>query len=133
MRANMPYVLGKLVIAAIVLSLIFAACGGSRDEMIGGVTIPVPKALSKGSENPVEISFLGFGAGQATFHGSMESEKIIEFYQRELPARGWQQSMNLQSGGTMLAYIKEGKSVLIGIGKENNETVLSLTVGGVGK
>ena len=132
MRSYRPYPLVKLVIAAIA-SLIFAACGGARDEMIGGVAIPVPKALRKVSENPVEISFLGFGAGQAMFHGSMETEKVIEFYKRELPARGWQQSMNLQSGGTMLAYIKEGKSVLIGIGKQNNETVLSLTVGGIVK
>jgi hypothetical protein len=41
--------------------------------------------------------------------------------------------MNLTSGGAMLAYSKAGKSVMIGIGKQNDETVLSLTVGGVGK
>ena len=115
------------------LAVILTACAGSRDETISGVTVPVPSAMKKGSEKPVEISFLGFGAGQATFHGDMESNKLVEFYQKEMPARGWQPSMNLLSGGAMLAYSKDGKSVMIGIGKQNGETVLSLTVGGVGK
>jgi hypothetical protein len=110
-----------------------AACAGSRDETISGATIPVPSAMKKGSEKPAEISFLGFGAGQATFHGNMETNKLVEFFQKEMPVRGWQPSMNLVSGGAMLAYSKDGKSVLIGISKQNGETVLSLTVGGVGK
>jgi hypothetical protein len=41
--------------------------------------------------------------------------------------------MNLISGGAMLAYAKEGKTVLIGISKEGDESILTLTVGGVGK
>jgi hypothetical protein len=115
------------------IAVMLTACGGSRDETISGATIPVPSAMKKGSEKPAEISFLGFGAGQATFHGNMETNKLIEFYQKEMPSRGWQPSMNLSSGGAMLAYSKDGKSVMIGIGKRNNETVLSLTVSGVGK
>ena len=115
------------------IAIMLAACGGARDETISGVTVPVPSAMKKGSEKPAEISFLGFGAGQATFHGNMETNKLVEFYQKEMPARGWQPSMNLLSGGAMLAYSKDGKSVLIGIGKQNAGTVLSLTVSGVGK
>jgi len=115
------------------IAVMLTACGGSRDETISGVTVPVPSAMKKGSEKPAEIFFLGFGAGQATFHGNMETNKLIEFYQKEMPARGWQPSMNISSGGAMLAYSKDGKSVMIGIGKRNNETVLSLTVSGVGK
>lgn len=115
------------------IAIMLASCGGSRDETISGVTVPVPSAMKKGSEKPVEISFLGFGAGQATFHGDIETNKLVEFYQKEMPARGWQPSMNLSSGGAMLAYSKDSKSLLIGISKQNSETVLSLTVGGVGK
>ena len=115
------------------IAVMLTACGGSRDETISGVTVPVPSAMKKGSEKPAEIFFLGFGAGQATFRGNMETNKLIEFYQKEMPARGWQPSMNISSGGAMLAYSKDGKSVMIGIGKRNNETVLSLTVSGVGK
>lgn len=115
------------------IAVLLAACGGSRDETISDVTIPVPSAMKKGTEKPVEISILGFGAGQATFHGNMETDKLVEFYKKEMLERNWQPSMNLLSGGAMLAYSKEGKSVLIGISKQSNETVLSLTVSGVGK
>ena len=123
----------KISLSLVFILALLAACGGARDETISGVTIPVPSAMKKGSEKPVEISFLGFGAGQATFHGDMETDKLVEFYKKEMPARGWQPSMNLLSGGAMLAYGKDGKSVMIGISKQNSETVLSLTVGGVGK
>ena len=123
----------RLICLSLFIAAMLSGCGGSRDETVSGVTIPVPNAMKKGAEKPVELSFLGFGAGQATFHGDMTTEKIVEFYKKELLARGWQPSMNLQSGGAMLAYSKEGKSVLIGISKQNDETVLSLTVGGVGK
>ena len=123
----------RSIFAVMVFSLLLSACGGSSDETISGVTIPVPSAMKKGSEKPVEFSFLGFGAGQVTFHGNMETDKLIEFYKKEMVSRGWQPSMNLRSGGAMLAYSKDGKSVMIGIGKQNDETVLSLTVGGVGK
>ncbi len=126
-----PFNVARVIYLLIVIML--AACGGSRDETISGVAIPVPHAMKTGTEKPAEISFLGFGAGQATFHGNMEREKLVEFYQKEMPARGWQPSMNLLSGGAMLAYSKGGKSVLIGIGKQNGETVLSLTVGGTGQ
>ena len=33
----------------------------------------------------------------------------------------------------MLAYTKEGKTLLIGVGKANDDTILSLTLGGMGK
>ena len=129
----MRYRINQFSLATIILPLLLIACGGSRDETISGVTIPVPNAMKKGSEKPVEISILGFGAGRATFHGNLETDKLVEFYKKEMAARGWQPSMNLLSGGAMLAYSKDGKSVLIGISKQNSETVLSLTVGGVGK
>ena len=118
---------------ALLLLLLASTCAGSREEIVGGATLPVPSAMKKAAEKPVEVSIFGFGAGQASFHGSMDSAKLIEFYKKELPARGWQESMNLRSGGAMLAYSKEGKTLLIGISKQNEETVLSLTVGGVGK
>ena len=123
----------RFLLLTVVLFLLAGACAGSRDETVAGITLPVPSAMKKGVEKPVEISFFGFGAGQASFHGNMESAKLIDFYKKELPARGWQESMNLISGGAMLAYSKDGKTVLIGISKDDKGSVLSLTVGGVGK
>lgn len=133
MRRVLHSVHSGFSLLVLLLIILASACGGSRDETVGNVTLPVPSAMKKGTEKPVEISFFGFGAGQASFHGAMESAKLVEFYKKELPARGWQESMNLLSGGAILAYSKDGKTVLIGISKQDKETVLSLTVGGVGK
>jgi hypothetical protein len=119
---------------AVLLLILFtlgSGCGGSQDESIAGVTIPVPKAMTRSAEKPVEMSLLGFGAGQATFSGNMDAEKIIEFYKKEMPARGWQPNMNLRSGGAMLGYSKEGKTLLVAIGKQEGNTNLTLTVGGM--
>jgi 7-cyano-7-deazaguanine synthase in queuosine biosynthesis len=129
----MRYHIRRFLLATIILPLLLIACGGSRDETISGVAIPVPNAMKKSAEKPVEISFFGVGAGQASFRGDMESEKLVEFYKKEMPARGWQSNMSLLSGGAMLAYSKDAKTVMIGIGKQDNQSVLSLTVGTVGK
>lgn len=118
------------LVLAIMLNV---SCGGSYDETIGGVAVPVPKAMIRKTEKPVEISLLGFGAGQATFQGALNTEQIVDFYKNQLRARGWQENMNLRSGGAMLAYSKDGKTLLIGIAKENGKTSLSLTVGGAAR
>ena len=133
MRRSYNALHSRSSLLALLLFMLASACAGSRDETVGGVTVPVPSAMKKGTEKPMEVSIFGFGAGQASFHGSMKSADVVEFYKKELPARGWQESMNLRSGGAVLAYSKDGKSVLIGISKQNEETVLSLTVGSVGK
>ena len=118
------------LLAALALA---GGCTRSYDETIAGVSIPVPKAMERSGEKPAEISLLGFGAGQATFHGNMDTDAIVEFYKKELPARGWQADMNLRSGGAMLAYSKEGKTLLIGAGKQGDESNLTLTVGGAAR
>ena len=133
MRRSYNALHSRSSLLALLLFMLASACAGSRDETVGGVTVPVPSAMKRGAEKPVEVSIFGFGAGQASFHGSMKSADVVEFYKKELPARGWQESMNLRSGGAVLAYSKEGKTLLIGISNQNDETVLSLTVGGVGK
>ncbi|MGZ8465181.1 MAG: hypothetical protein ACXWXT_06535 [Candidatus Binatia bacterium] len=133
MRWRLNPVNCRFSLPVLLLFILANSCAGSRDETVGGVTVPVPGAMKKGAEKPVEVSFLGVGAGQASFHGNMESAQLVEFYKKELPARGWQENMKLLSGGAMLAYSKDGKTLLIGISKEEKDTVLSLTVGGVGK
>lgn len=114
-----------------ILLVLSSACARSYEETIAGVTVPVPKAMKRGNEKPAEMSLLGFGAGQATFHGKMDTDEIVEFYKKELPARGWRPNMNLRSGGAMLGYSKEGHTLLIGIGKQESATVLTLTVTGL--
>lgn len=121
------------LVTFLLAALCLASCGGSYEETVGGVKLPIPNGMKRSGDKPVEISLFGFGAGQATYSGALESDKIVEFYKKELPARGWQESMNLRSGAAMLAYSKDGKSVLIAISKQKDETLLNLTVGGMGK
>lgn len=133
MRYRLNSIRFRFSLSVLLLFILVSSCVTSRDETIGGVTVPVPSAMKKSAEKPLEVSILGFGAGQATFHGNMESAELVEFYKKELPTRGWQENMKLLSGGAMLAYSKDGKTLLIGISKQAKDTVLSLTVGGVGK
>jgi hypothetical protein len=39
----------------------------------------------------------------------------------------------MRAGGAMLAYSKEAKTLMVAVGKQNNETSLTLTVGGTGR
>jgi hypothetical protein len=133
MRANLFSTFTTALVTIAILALTSSGCGSSYEETISGVKVPVPNGMAKNSEKPAEMSFLGFGAGQASFHGKMETDKVVEFYKKELAARGWEPNMNLQSGGAMLAYTKEGKTLLIAVGKANDDTTLSLTLGGMGK
>lgn len=80
----------RVIVIAVFYAFGFSACGGSYEDTIAGIMVPVPKPMAKSSEAPVEMKFFGFGAGQSTYPGKMESDKIVEFYKRELPARGWQ-------------------------------------------
>jgi hypothetical protein len=130
MRTPADSLLSLSLFLSVALLSFSAGCGGSHDQTIAGVKVPVPKAMTKSTEKPVEVSLLGFGAGQASFSGNMDPEKLVEFYKQEMPARGWQSNMNLRSGGAMLAYSKEGKTLLIGIGQQEGRTNLTLTVGG---
>ncbi|MBM4260267.1 MAG: hypothetical protein FJ145_02385 [Deltaproteobacteria bacterium] len=132
---NVPFTArGIAMRLTLVVALTLAACGGgSYEETVAGTKLPVPNGMKRSGDKPVEIALFGFGAGQASFSGTMEPDKLVEFYKKELPARGWQESMNLRSGAAMLAYSKEGKRVLIAISKEQDQTWLNLTVGGVGK
>jgi hypothetical protein len=123
----------RVIVIALFYAFGFSACGGSYEDTIAGITVPVPKSMTKSSETPVEMKFLGFGAGQASYHGKMESDKIVEFYKRELPARGWQPGASMRAGGAMLAYSKEAETLMVAIGKQNDETSLTLIVGGAGR
>ena len=133
MRYSRPFIPRKSSIVLFTALGVFTGCARSHDETIAGVSVPVPKAMTRSADKPVEMALLGCGAGQATFHGNMDTDKIVEFYKNELPGRGWQSSMNVRSGGAMLAYSKEGKTLLIGVGKQSDATYLTLTVGGVAR
>ena len=97
-------------LAVMFLASMILGCGGARDETVAGVVVPVPRSMERLSGQGIELSLPGFGGGQASFLGNMAPEEIIEFYKKEMPARGWQSGTSLLGRGGMLTYSKEAKA-----------------------
>lgn len=115
-----------------VFIFLIQGCGGSREETVGGVKIPVPRGLNKSQGQGIELSLPGFGGAHLSFQGNMDPGEVVDFYKKEMPSRGWKPGMGIVSRGGMLAYTKEGKSVLLTVGKQDHGTVLTITVGTTG-
>jgi hypothetical protein len=118
---------------ALLLILFIQGCGGSYEESVTGVKVPIPNGMKKSRGKTVEISLPGFGGGQASFEGKLDPDKVFEFYKKEMPERGWSPSMSVLSRGGMLGYAKEGKTVLIAVGRSDDTTTLNVMVGGTAK
>lgn len=123
----------RFAVALCFLASMIAACGGTRDETVAGVAVPVPSAMERVAGQGVELSIPGFGGGQASFQGNITPEKIIEFYKKEMPARGWQPGTSLLSRGGMLGYAKEGKNLLVAVSAQDGKTTLNVMVSNTGK
>jgi len=117
-----------LLLSAMVL--IFAGCSRSYDEKIAGVEIPIPRGMKKSDGAGVEVALLGFGGGQSSFRGQLDPGKVIEFYEKEMPSRGWQPNLGVISKGGMLTYAKDARTVMITVGGNNEATTVTVTVGG---
>ena len=121
---------------ALLLSLSCALAGcatiGPRDEIVAGVTVPVPGAMKKAPEEKMEINFPGFAGGRAAFRGSVPADEIMQFYKQEMSARGWRSNASLVNQGGMLAYSKDGKNVLIMVSGSGGDTTLNVVVGSAG-
>ena len=110
--------------------LILSGCSGSYDETIAGVQIPIPRGMAKAPEQGIELALPGFGGAQANYEGSLEPEKVVDFYKKEMPKRGWQSAAGIISKGGMLSYTKEGKGVVVMVGAKDGRTALTIMVGG---
>lgn len=107
-----------------------SGCGGSYEETVGGVKIPIPRGMTRSQESGIELSLPGFGGAQAAYQGKLDPDKVIEFYRKEMPARGWQPSIGLLSKGGMLTYVKDSTTVIIAVGKTNSGTSMTIIAGG---
>jgi hypothetical protein len=123
-----PQILFLLAMLSIV-----AGCNKSYDEKIGGVEIPIPRGMKKSDGAGVEVALLGFGGGQSSFRGQLEPRKVIEFYEKEMPSRGWQPNAGIVSKGGMLTYTKDNRTVIIVVGGNNDASTMTVTVGGTGR
>jgi hypothetical protein len=126
----MPFTVLTLSFAlslAVVVTL--AGCGGSREETVAGVKVPIPRGMTKSDEKAVELSVPGFGGGQASYRGNLDPNDVVEFYKKEMSNRGWKPSVGVLSQGGMLTYVKEGKSLIVMVGKNGGGTNMTITVG----
>ena len=111
------------------MAVMLAGCDGSHDETVGGLQVPIPGGMTKSEEKGVELSIPGFGGAQASYRGKLEPNQVVDFYKKEMPARGWKPSIGVLSQGGMLTYAKEGKSLIVMVGKSNGDTNMTITVG----
>ena len=51
------------VARALLFVLFINGCGGSYEETVTGVTVPIPSGMKKSQGKTVEISLPGFGGG----------------------------------------------------------------------
>jgi hypothetical protein len=121
------------ILLLLAMILIFAGCNKPYDEKIGGVEIPIPREMKKSDGAGVEVALLGFGGGQSSFRGQLEPGKVIEFYEKEMPSRGWQPNAGVLSKGAMLTYAKDNRTVIIMVGGNNDASTMTVTVGGTGR
>ncbi len=111
------------------MAVMLAGCDGSHDETVGGLQVPIPGGMTKSEEKGVELSIPGFGGAQASYRGKLEPNQVVDFYKKEMPARGWKPSIGVLSQGGMLTYAQEGKSLIVMVGKSNGDTNMTITVG----
>ena len=89
--------------------------------------------MKKSQDKGLEISLAGFAGGQSTFKGDDRPESVVEFYSKEMLARGWKQSGRLTSGASMLSYVKENQTAMVMVGRDDAGTVMTITVGGTSR
>ena len=123
----------RQILFLLAMILIIAGCNNFYDEKIGGVEIPIPRGMKKSDGAGIEVALLGFGGGQSSFRGQLEPAKVIEFYKKEMPARGWQSNAGVLSQGGMLTYAKDNRTVIIMVGGNKDATTMTVTVGGTGR
>jgi hypothetical protein len=111
-------------------SATLTGCGGSHEETIAGVSVPIPRGVTKSPQQGIEVALPGFSGAQVSYEGNIEPEKIIDFYKKEMPARGWQPAAGILTKGGMLSYTKEGKAVMIMAGPKDGKTALTIMVAG---
>ena len=86
--------------------------------------------MTRSQESGIEVSLPGFGGAQTAYQGKLDPDKVIEFYRKEMPARGWEPSIRLLSKGGMLTYVKDRTTVIITVAKIDSGARMAIIAGG---
>ena len=132
-KINRPTVLQ--VLALLLFSALLESCSllypedKEQKKIVTGIRIPVPRGMNKSTEQRVDLTLPGLEGGTVTYQGNVDPNKIVSFYQTEMPQRGWLPrarlvTQGITQGGT-LAFSKDARSVLIRVSGTGGATVWS--------
>jgi hypothetical protein len=112
-----------------IVVLIIAGCQ-RKDEVIGGVDIPIPAKMTK-NQDKVFDPIRGMGDGQVSYKGKVTPKEIFSFYQEVMAARGWQPTARFAGNEqNSIAYTKGNRLVLVKYNENpDGTTVLTVMVG----
>ena len=72
----------RLAVWLLWLTLSTSSCGGSHEETLGGVKVPIPGGMAKSQETGIELALPGFGGAQAAYRGKVDPDQVIAFYKK---------------------------------------------------
>lgn len=121
---------GRIVVLVLIAAIISSGCSRSHEETIAGVSVPIPRGMTKSPQQGIQLALPGFSGAQASYEGSVEPEKLVAFYKKEMPERGWQSAAGILGKGGMLSYTKEDKMLVVMIGTQDGKTGLTVMIGG---
>lgn len=127
----------RLVLPPLVLILSLTGCAlnhviEERDEVIAGLTIPIPRGMTRVLNLGIGLTVPGFAGEKVTYRGETSPHEIVTFYQNEMPARSWKPNASLVTQGGILAYTKDNRSVLITVDNNDSGASLTIVVGSMG-
>jgi len=101
-----------------------------KDEVIGGVDIPIPAKMTKNQDKAFD-PIPGMEDGQVSYQGKVTPKEIFSFYQEVMAARGWQPTARFAGNEqNSIGYTKGNRLVLVRYNENpDGTTVLTVMVG----
>ncbi|MBW1982972.1 MAG: hypothetical protein JRJ12_17370 [Deltaproteobacteria bacterium] len=75
--------------------------------------VPVPRELTMDQRQSFVYSAPGLATGLMVYDGNVDYDSLVQFFQRELRAQGWNLQATLKYPRTMLLYHKDDRICLI--------------------
>ncbi len=113
----------------LLVSLIVPHAAAQTNEVIAGVSIPIPPGMNRTTDQRFEMTVPGFKGGQRAYRGDVDLNEVITFYQKQMPLDGWNPYASLVAGSGLLVYTRNNQSVLIMVEENNGKTTLAIMIG----